>query len=109
MKCNFSFSFITVSLTDIEKEIKRLNTNRVSHSSDIPTKIIKQNVDFFSSFILDCLNKSIPSSTFPSILKLADIISVYKKYCRYEKNNYRPISVLPNLPKIYKVDLTKHH
>ena len=49
-KCNFSFSFKTVSLTDIEKEMKSLNTNKASHSSDIPTKILKQNVDLFFSF-----------------------------------------------------------
>ena len=105
-KCNFSFSFKTVkellSLTDIEKEMKSLNTNKASHSSDIPTKILKQNVDFFSPFILDYVNKSISSSTFPSILKLADIIPVYKKDSLYEKSNYRPISVLPNLSKIFE-------
>ena len=50
-KCNFSFSFKTVSLTDIEKEMKSLNTNKAFHSSDILTKILKQNVDFFSPFI----------------------------------------------------------
>ena len=35
-------------------------------------------------------------------LKLADIISVYKKDSRYEKSNYRPICVLPNLSKIFE-------
>ena len=55
-KCNFSFSFKTVSLTDTEKEMKSLNTNKASHSSDIPTKILKQNIDFFSSFTLDYVN-----------------------------------------------------
>ena len=45
-KCSFSFSFKTVSLTDIEKEIKSLNTNKASHSSDIPTKILKQQISF---------------------------------------------------------------
>ena len=58
-KCNFSFSFKTVCLTDIEKEMKCLNTNKSSHSSDIPTKILKQNVVFFSTFILCYINKSI--------------------------------------------------
>ena len=86
-KCNFSFSFKTVSLTDIEKEMKSLNTNKASHSSDIPTEILKQNVDFFSPFILDYVNKSISSSTFPSALKLADITQVYKKDFRYQKIN----------------------
>ena len=50
-KCNFSFSFKAVFLTDIEKEMKSLNTNKAFHSSDILTKILKQNVDFFSPFI----------------------------------------------------------
>ena len=70
MKCNVSFSFKTVSLSDREKEIKRLNTNKGSHSSHIPTKFLKQNVDFCYPFILDYVNKSITSSTFLSILKL---------------------------------------
>ena len=75
-KCNFSFSFKAVSLTDIEKKMKSFNTNKASHSSGTPTKILKQNIDFFSPFILGYVNKSISSSTFHSILKLADIIPV---------------------------------
>ena len=82
--------------------MKSLNTNKVSHSTDIPTKILKQNVDFFSAFMLDYVYKSINSSIFPSILKLADIIAVYKKDSRYEKSNYRSVSVLPNLFKIFE-------
>ena len=46
-KCNFSVSFKTVSFTDIKKEVKSLNTKKASHSSEIPTKILKQNLDFF--------------------------------------------------------------
>ena len=42
------------------------------------------------------------SSTFPAILKLADIIPLYKKDSRQEKSNYRPISVLPNLSKTFE-------
>ena len=65
--------------------MKSLNTNKASHSSDIPTKILKQNVDFFSPFTLGYVKKSISSYTFPSILKFGDIIPVYKKDSRYEK------------------------
>ena len=68
----------TVSLNGIEKEMKSLNINKASHSSDIPTKILTQNVDFFSFFTLGYVDKSIISSTFPSFLKLVDITPVYK-------------------------------
>ena len=39
-KCNISFSFKTVCLPDVEKEIKSSDTNSASHSSDVPTKIL---------------------------------------------------------------------
>ena len=77
---------------------KGLDTNKASYLSDIPTKILKQNLNFISGYV----NKSIISSTFPSILKLTDITPVYKKDSRYKKSNYRPFSVLPNLPKIFE-------
>ena len=79
-----------------------LNTSKASHSSDISTKKFLKNANFFSPFKLDYVNKSISSSTFTSILKLADITPVYKKDLRYKKNNYQPISVLPNLSKSLK-------
>ena len=49
--CNISFIFETVSLTDVEKEMKSLDTNKASDSSDIYIKILKENVDFFTPFI----------------------------------------------------------
>ena len=75
--------------------MKSLNTNKAFYSSGKPTKILKQNVDFFSPFILGYVNKSISSSK-------VDITPVYKKDSRYEKSNYRPISVLPNISKIFE-------
>ena len=36
-KCNFRFSFKTVSLINTEKEMENLNTNKASDLSDIPT------------------------------------------------------------------------
>ena len=75
----FQFFFKNISLNDVEKEMISLDPNKASHSSNITTKILKQNVDCFSPFILGYVNKSISSSTFPSIQKLADITPVYKK------------------------------
>ena len=40
---------------------------------------------------------------FPDELKHEDIIPIYKKESRNEKKkNYRPVSILPNLPKIFE-------
>ena len=96
------FSFEIASLTDVEKEMKNWDTNKVTSWSDKHTKFLKQKVDFFSLLILGYVNKSISLSSFPSILKLADITPAYKKHSWYEKSYYQPISALPNLSKIFE-------
>ena len=42
------------------------------------------------------------TSTFPNILKQAQVIPAYKKKDPLDKHNYRPISILPVESKIYE-------
>ena len=46
-------------------------------------------------------NYCIDKGEFPNDLKYADIVPVYKKNNKCEKENYRPVSILSNLSKIY--------
>ena len=51
------------------------------------------NYDIFANFI--CLH-------FNYCIKNADIIPVHKKKEKNDETNYRPVSILPNLSKIYE-------
>ena len=97
---SFAFNFVTPQ--EIERELKSLNPSKASQSNDIPTKILKENCDIFAKFVATDFNDSILRSVFPKQLKLADIIPVFKKDSRTSKQNYRPISILPNLSKVYE-------
>ena len=44
---------------------------------------------------------------FPSILKNANIAPVFKKGFRESKDNYRPVSILPIISKIFEKLLSK--
>ena len=80
-----------------------LDTTKACQDTDIPTKILKENADIFSDFLFAYYNASVvKTSKFPSILTLADIIPVFKKGDKECKNNYRPVSVLPNMSKIFE-------
>ena len=46
-------------------------------------------------------------SKFPENLKLADITPTYKKGKKDIKGNYRPVSILPNLSKIFEKHIFK--
>ena len=65
-------------------------------------KIIKDNIDIFSKFIFHNFNNLIFDATFPSELKNADKIPVFKKKDRNIIENYRPVSIFSNLIKIYE-------
>ena len=103
-KCNRNsiFSFREVSFQYIETEIRLLKLNEASQYSDIPTKIIKENSDIFSSFICESINNSIKSSIFPSCLKHADVTPLHKKCNKSLKENYKPVSILPTLSKVFE-------
>ena len=50
-KNRIKFAFEEMDLACIEKEIHGLKINKASQSSDIPTKIRKENVDIFAEFL----------------------------------------------------------
>ena len=62
-------------------------------------------------------NSSITSGTFPINFKRAKLIPVYKRDSVHDKNNYRPISILPiiskplerHVAKLYLGDLTSNN
>ena len=82
----------------LEKEVHNLKVNTASQSSDISTKIVKENINVFAESLWKSINRSIKSSTFPSCLKSADVIPLHKKDKEDKKDNYRPVSILPTLP-----------
>ena len=66
------------------------------------TKIIKQNSDIFTDFILTSFNQSVANSIFPSSLTNADINLVFKKSDRNLKDKYRPFCILSNISKVFE-------
>ena len=108
-KCNRNgiFSLREVSFKEIETEIRLLKLNKASQYSDTPTKIIKENSDIISNFICESINNSIKSSIFPSCLKHADVTPLHKKCNKSLKENYKPVSILPILSKVFERSMFK--
>ena len=97
-----NFTFRDTSSSEVIKLIKTLNVKKASQKSDIPTKIVKLNADIFGNFICKNFNYCLKKGEFPCVLKHADVIPVHKKEIKSDKVNYRPVSILPNLSKIYE-------
>ena len=74
-----SFSFGPVTYNDNLKKVKTLDTANASQESDIPSKILKQDLDYFTEYFSENINLCILKSAFPSDLKLANVTPGYIK------------------------------
>ena len=95
------FAFQLVSTEDVKKVIKDLKTNK-SVGGEIPTQILKES-EFTFETLENCINQSLKTTgEFPGSLKLGNLTPIYKKDDLLDKSNYRPVSILPLLSKVYE-------
>ena len=97
-----SFNFSKATNDIVLRNIQKLNTKKASQLNDIPTKYIKKFSDVFTPVITDDYNNCVAIGIFPECFKTAEVIPSYKKDKPTEKTNYRPISILSNISKIYE-------
>ena len=70
-------------------------------AGEIPIKILKESTFCFSQ-ITNCINESLTNNKFPGTLKLSEITPAFKKLEPSDKANYRPVSILPLVSKVFK-------
>ena len=97
-KRNLSFSFKFINRKKIFNGLQKLKSKKACQGSDIPVKIIKENINIITDFIYNNFNNSLFSLDFPSDLKNTDITKKDSK----NVENYRPVSILPVLSKVYE-------
>ena len=99
---NNTFSFKEIGKTEVIKKIKNLDIKKGWLFGDIPTKIIKEFDYLFATFITENFNLCLNKAEFPEIFKIAEVTPIYKKANPFEKDNYRPISILSNISKSFE-------
>ena len=102
VKLDSKFEFCNVTVDEIYKKINALDTKKASVENDIPGKILKESNDIVSHYLPSIYNDSIKFNNFPVSLKYADVIPIHKEKETTMKKNYRPVSLLPILSKIYE-------
>ena len=99
------FSFKKISSQLLKNQISKLNPKKGSVKADIPVKALIMASDIVSDYLCDIYNDSVQSNDFPHTLKLADVIPTHKKGDKTLMENYRPISLLPVVSKIFEKNM----
>ena len=105
LKCSNPVSlFINPTSTiEILNLISTLNNSKSSGPFSIPTDIFKMMGNIVASPLTEIINLSFSTGIYPNNLKIAKIIPVFKnKGSNLQCNNYRPISLLTNINKIFE-------
>ena len=85
------------------KKLLILITKRNRTFKNIPTRRIKDVSDVCSPILANIWNEEILlNKNFPENLKLADVTPIFKKKDKTFVENYRPVSVLPTVSKIFE-------
>ena len=96
------FHFNNVSVQEMETEIGRLNPSKATTFKNIPPKVLKGSSDICAESLQIIFNDGIENCSFPDKLKSADVSSLHKAEAKTSKKNYRPVSVLPTVSKVFE-------
>lgn len=109
---NKDMSWTPITPFEIQKILRTMERKKSSGYDEMPITVIQDNVDILAESLSKFYNECYNQGVFPEQLKIAKIIPIYKKGKRTDPMNYRPISLLPVLAKIFekliKVRLLNH-
>ena len=106
IEINGEFSFDNTDAQTIGKQISQLDLKKAGVENDIPSKLLIETSDIVSQHLANIYNNSKVTGEFPQKLKRATIIPINKKKTRaLSKRDYRPVSLLPVVSKLYEKDM----
>ena len=96
------FEFMEMTSEQMEKEIKKLDPKKASMADDIPAKTLISSHDIVGKYLSTIYNNSKNSAKYPVPLKVADVTPIPKTKEKTSFKQYRPVSLIPIISKLYE-------
>ena len=105
---NTYFIIPVITSEQVCRIISTLDSSKAIGLDGIGPRIIKLIDHLLSPSIAALINKSILTGRFPDQFKLAKVFPIHKTGSKSDPANYRPISILPTISKIFERHVNKH-
>jgi hypothetical protein len=97
-----SMALTPVDEREVAAVIRSLNTKKSCDVNGMSSWLLKQCFHHLLKPLTKLINISLENGIFPCALKTAKVVPVFKKDNPRQTSNYRPISILPVLSKIFE-------
>ena len=98
---HYSFSFEQITIQEILDSVNRISSNAVGNDG-MPIKFIKMLLPVLCPILSHIFNHITMTSTFPSCWKVGHVIPVAKVSAPSTVNDFRPISLLSSISKVFE-------
>ena len=97
-----TFTFHTVTTEEVNSIITNIPRKKSVGHDGISSELLKTLKDEILTTITTIINKCIISGIYPEKMKISRVKPLYKKGDQTLMNNYRPISLLPAISKVFE-------
>ena len=103
------FTLTNTSPGEVKRIMKNIKTNKATGHNQIPARAVKESAEILCQHFSCLVNFLFERGKVPSSWKLGEIVPFHKKDCTLTKTNYRPITILPVLSKVYEKLVHSRH
>ena len=96
------FCFKPITFSEMSNALSKLDASKAIGYDGIPPKVLKLSCTVLDIPLTNLFNGCIVKGVFPSQMKYANVIPVFKKDNPLVKKNYRPVSILTSVSKAFE-------
>ena len=96
------FTFSIVTEFKVLKYLNRLSPNKATGLDGIPSRFLRDSAPIIAGPLSHIINLSIIQGVVPNDLKNARVVPLFKKNDKTDVGNYRPVSILSTVSKIFE-------
>ena len=102
------FNFSSTTVKEVDALLNKTDPTKATGYDDIPPKLLKVGATELAPTITNLINQSSEKCRFPTALKKSELSPLFKNNDNLITDNYRPLSILLSISKIFEKVLNQH-